>query len=117
MCQVATECSWNDGSKTQYYIVILDRLPGRSEGLERAPEWRVRDPLTVAVPRSNSSRLEKSIEVHLVDVSWGSWVLSIVFRNEVWCLDIRGHLLRVVFPAKTLPLDQELEPSPVPATI
>jgi len=41
------ECSWNDGSKTQYYVVILDRLPGHSGGLERAPEWRVRGPLTV----------------------------------------------------------------------
>jgi len=105
------------GVRPNITIVILDRLPGRSRGLERAPEWRVRGPLTVAVPRSNSSRLEKSIEVHLVDVSWGSWVLSIVFRNEVWYLDIRGHLLRVVFPAKTLPLDQELEPPLVPATI
>jgi len=46
---VATECSWNDGSKAQYYIVILDRLLGRSGGLERAPEWRVRGPLTVRV--------------------------------------------------------------------
>jgi len=42
---VATECSWNDGSKAQYYVVILDRLLGRSGGLERAPEWRVRGPL------------------------------------------------------------------------
>ena len=25
---------------------MLDRLPGHSEGLERALEWRVRDPLT-----------------------------------------------------------------------
>jgi len=46
VCRVATECSWNDGSKTQYYIVILDWLPGRSRGLEQAPEWRVRGPLT-----------------------------------------------------------------------
>ena len=44
---MATECSWNDGSKAQYYVVILDRLLGRSGGLERAPEWRVRGPLTV----------------------------------------------------------------------
>ena len=43
---MATECSWNDGSKAQYYIVILDRLLGRSGGLEQAPEWRVRGPLT-----------------------------------------------------------------------
>ena len=46
---MATECSWNDGSKTQYYYVILDRLLGRSGGLERAPEWRVRGPLTGTV--------------------------------------------------------------------
>ena len=44
---MAMECSWNDGSKTQYYVVILDWLLGRSGGLERAPEWRVRGPLTV----------------------------------------------------------------------
>ena len=43
---MATECSWNDGSKAQYYIVILDRLLDRSGGLEWAPEWRVRGPLT-----------------------------------------------------------------------
>jgi len=43
---VATECSWNDGSKAQYYVVILDQLLGRSGGLERAPEWHVRGPLT-----------------------------------------------------------------------
>ena len=45
-CRVATECSWNDGSKTQYYVVILDQLPGRSRRLERTPEWHVRGPLT-----------------------------------------------------------------------
>ena len=43
---MATECSWNDGSKAQYYVVILDRLLGRSGGLEQAPEWHVRGPLT-----------------------------------------------------------------------
>ena len=49
-CRVAMECSWNDGSKTQYYYVILNRLLGRSRGLERAPEWRVRGPLTFTPP-------------------------------------------------------------------
>ena len=73
--------------------------------------------LKVAVPRSNSSRLEKSIEVHLADVSRDGWVLSIVLRNEVWCLDIGDHLPRVVLSAKTLPLNQELEPPLVPAII
>jgi len=44
------EYSWNDGSKAQYYVVILDRLLGRSRGLERAPEWHVRGPLTFTPP-------------------------------------------------------------------
>jgi len=41
------ECSWDDGGKTQYYIVILDQLQGHSGGLVWAPESRVRGPLTV----------------------------------------------------------------------
>jgi len=43
------ECSWNDGSKTQYYVVILDRLQDHSGGLEWAPESRIRGPLTVGI--------------------------------------------------------------------
>jgi len=50
-------------------------------------------------------------------MSWGSWVLSIVLHNKVQCLDIGGHLPRVMFFAKTLPLNQELESSLVPVTI
>jgi len=42
---VATKCSRNDGSKTQYYVVILDRLQGRSRALERALESWIRGPL------------------------------------------------------------------------
>ena len=41
----------------------------------------------------------------------------VIFCNEVWCLDIGGHLSRVVLSAETLLLNQELEPPPVPATI
>ena len=74
-------------------------------------------PSKVAAPQSNSSELEKSIEVCLVDVSWDSWVLSIVLCNKVGHFDIGDYLPRVVFSAKTLPLNQELEPPPVPATI
>ena len=44
---VTTECSQNDRSKTQYYIVILDRLQDRSGALEQAPESWIRGPLTV----------------------------------------------------------------------
>ena len=74
-------------------------------------------PSKVAASRSNGSRIENGIKVSLADVSWDGWVLPIVLRNEVWCLDIRDYLPKVVFSAKTLLLDQELEPSPVPATI
>jgi len=69
------------------------------------------------VPRSNGSGLEKSVEVCPANVSWSGWVFSVVFRNEVWCLDVRGYLPRVVLSAETFPLNQELEPPLVPATI
>jgi len=54
---VATECFWNDGSKTQYYVVILDRLQGHSGGLEWAPEWRIRGPLTTTPKQKLNSYL------------------------------------------------------------
>jgi len=61
--------------------------------------------------------LKNGIEVCPADMSWGCWVLPIVLRDEVQCFDIGGRLPRVVFSAEALPLDQELEPLPVPATI
>ena len=79
------ECSWNDGDKTQYYYVILDQLQDHSGELVWAPESCVRGPLPskVAAPRSNSSGLEKSVKVCPVDVSWDSWILSVILRDEV----------------------------------
>jgi len=71
----------------------------------------------VAASRSNGSGIKNGVEVGLADVSWSSWVLPIVLCDKVQCLDIRGYLPRVVFSAKTLSLDQELEPPLVPATI
>ena len=44
-------------------------------------------------------------------------MFSVIFRDEVWRLDIGGHLPRVVLSAETLPLNQELEPPLVPAAI
>ena len=74
-------------------------------------------PSKVAASRSNGSRIENGIKVYLADVSWGGWVLPIVLCDEIRCLDIGGYLPRVMFSAKTLLLDQELESSPVPAII
>jgi len=62
-------------------------------------------PSKVAASRSNGSGIENGVEVSLADVSWGGWVLPIVLRDEVWCLDIRDYFPRVVFSAKTLSLD------------
>jgi len=74
-------------------------------------------PSKVAAPRSNSSGLEKGVEVCSTDVSGGGWMLLIVLRDEVQRLDVGSYFPRVVLPAKILPLDQELEPSLVLATI
>jgi len=62
-------------------------------------------PSKIAVPQNNGSRLENGIKVCPADVSLGSWVLSIVLRDKVWCLDIGDHLPRVMFSAKTLLLN------------
>jgi len=62
---VAMEYSWNDGSKTQYYYVILDRLQGRSGGLERAPESRIRGPFTRADHRNRTSDNENVVLLQL----------------------------------------------------
>ena len=74
-------------------------------------------PFKVAAPQSNGFRLEKGIEVCLADVAWGSWMLLIVLHDKVWCLNVGGYFPRVVLSAETLPLNQELEPPLVPATI
>jgi len=44
------ECSWNDGGKTKYYIVIFDQLQGHSGGLIQALESFVRGSLTFISP-------------------------------------------------------------------
>jgi len=61
--------------------------------------------------------LKNGVEVCPADMSWGGGVLPIVLRDEVRCFDIGGRFPRVVFSAEALPLDQELESPPVPATI
>ena len=74
-------------------------------------------PSKVATSRSNGSGIKNGVKVCLADVSWSGWVLLIVLHDEVQCLDIEGCLPKVVFSTKTLSLDHELEPPPVPVTI
>jgi len=104
------------GNQGLHNEIVLGGNGERSRVMcERSPY--IYPPSKVAASRSNGSGIENGIEVCLVDVSWGSWVLPIVLHDEVWCLDIRGYLPRVVFSTKTLPLDQELEPPSVLVTI
>jgi len=71
----------------------------------------VRGPLTFTPPprllhlEAMVPGLKNGIEVCPADMSWGGWVLPIVLHDEVQYFDIRGRLPRVVFSAKTLPLD------------
>ena len=66
---MATECSRNDGSKAQYYVVILDRLQDRSGGVERGPESRTRGPLTQATNRTDPQYLlSTTLDVPLQNV-------------------------------------------------
>ena len=63
---MATECSRNDGSKTQYYVVILDWLQGHSGALEWALESWIRGPLTVLLSKSGELISTKSsISIHV----------------------------------------------------
>jgi len=55
------ECSRNDGSKTQYYIVILDRLQGRSKGLEWALESWIRGSLTATASQNRFEVLRSRV--------------------------------------------------------
>ena len=65
---VAMEYSQNDGSKTQYYVVILDRLQDRFGVLERALESRIRGPLTSSL---QTLEILQSLLYSLVDR--GAW--------------------------------------------
>jgi len=78
---VAMECSRNNGSKTQYYVVILDQLQGCSGELEWAPESQIRDPLTFT-PLSRLLRL-KAMVLDLKRVSKSIWRM---------CLGAAGYL-------------------------
>ena len=98
---VATKRSQNDGSKTQYYIVILDRLQGRSGALEQAPESQIRGPLTVwgihKIPKS--AHLSHGLPLPTTDISISlanssrRWRASGVSYGRYWtrCLLVRGR--------------------------
>ena len=79
------------GNKGLHNEIMLGGNGGRSGVMCEGFSY-IYPPSKVAASRSNGSRIENGVEVCPVDVSWNSWVLLIVLRNEVRCLDIRGYL-------------------------
>ena len=104
------------GNQGLHNEIVLGGNGGRSGVMYEGSSY-IYPPSKVTISRSNGSGIENGVKVCPADVSWGGWVLPIVLYDKVRCFDIGGCLPRVVFSAKTLPLDQKLEPSPVPATI
>ena len=78
---MATECSRNDGSKTQYYIVILDRLQGRSGGLEWAPESWIRGFLTVDIVLYYKTHFERML-LTVSNLGKQSMILSYIWLKD-----------------------------------
>ena len=79
------------GNQGLHNEIMLGGNGGRSGVMCEGSSY-IHLPSKVAASRSNGSGIENGVEVSLADVSWGGWVLSIVLRNEVRCLDIRGYL-------------------------
>ena len=106
---MATECSRNDGSKAQYYYVILDQLQGRSGALERAPgSWIWGSPYKVDgimykegkvyVPKDKKLRAEIIRLHHDMPVGGhgGQWkTVELVTRN-FWWLGVTKKVKRYV---------------------
>jgi len=101
---VAMECSWNDGSRTQYYIVILDQLQGRSGGLEWAPESWIRGPLTYTLFEQPSPGLtaEEGLTFNVVgkkcvelQTNINGQRRTITFDNVLYTPGFRSNLISV----------------------
>jgi len=70
------ECSWNDG-ETQYYVIILDWLQGRSGELEQVLELHVRGPLTVNWVKNSVKEF-----VEITDLGEIYWLLGIELKRD-----------------------------------
>ena len=104
------------GNQGLHNEIVLGGNKGRSGVMCEGFPY-IYSPSKVTASRSNGSRIKNGIKVCLVNMSCGGWVLPIVLCDKVQYLDIGGCLPRVVFFAKTLLLDQKLEPFLVPVTI
>jgi len=79
----------DDGSKTQCYVVILDRLQDCSGGLERAPESRIRGPLTLLGLTTLNQALIRTPTPNLMGVIQSESMISQAFQA---CYSVEGCL-------------------------
>ena len=77
----------DDGSKTQCYVVILDQLQDCSGGLERAPESRIRGPLTLLGLTTLNQALIRTPTPNLMGVIQSESMISQAFQA---CYSIEG---------------------------
>jgi len=71
----------------------------------------------IAMSRSNGLRMKNIVELHVSDMSRSSEVFAMELHCEFWCGNFGSGLLRIVFAAVSLPLNEVLESSLVPTTV
>jgi len=86
------ECSWNDGGKTKYYLVIFDQLQGHSGGLIRVLESCVRELLCKGDWAQGSPGESSEIRMRLLEGSFTLYTSLSVrvsrIRAKLVCLSI-----------------------------
>ena len=88
-----------------------------SSGVEIELSPYIHPPFKIAMSRSNGFQMRNVIELHMLNVSWSSWVFAMEFYHQFWCGNFRGRFPRVVFMAIPFLLDEILESSSVPMTV
>jgi len=77
----------------------------------------IHPPFKIAMSWSNGFQMRNVVELHMLDISWSSWVFAMEFYHQFWCGNFRGRFPRVVFMAIFFSLDKILESSLVPMTV
>jgi len=77
----------------------------------------IHPPFKIATSWSNGLGMKNVVKLCTSDVSWSPRVFAMELCCEFWCGDFGSGLPRVVFMAVSLPLNEILESSSMPATV
>jgi len=77
----------------------------------------IHPPFKIATSWTNGLRVKDVVEFRASDISRSSRVFTMELHCEFWCRDFGSRLPGIVFAAISFPLDEVLEPSPVPTTV